>query len=85
MVINEYLEKKYNTNGSIQTFKARIVAKGFKQREGVDYFDTYAPVARIISIRVLLALASIYKFIVHQMDVKTAFLNADLDDEVYMK
>ena len=62
-----------------------IVAKGFKQREGVDYFDTYAPVARIISIRVLLALASIYKFIVHQMDVKTAFLNGDLDDEVYMK
>ena len=85
MVINEYLEKKYNTNGSIQTFKTRIVAKGFKQREGVDYFDTYAPVARIISIRVLLALASIYKFIVHQMDVKTAFLNGDLDDEVYMK
>ena len=85
MVINEYLEKKYNTNGSIQTFKTRIVAKDFKQREGVDYFDTYAPVARIISIRVLLALASIYKFIVHQMDVKTAFLNGDLDDEVYMK
>ena len=61
------------------------MAKGFKQREGVDYFDTYAPVARIISIRVLLALASIYKLIVHQMDVKTAFLNSDNDEEVYMK
>ena len=60
------------------------MAKGFKQREGVDYFDTYASVVRITSIRVLLALASIYKWIVHQMDVKTAFLNGDLDEEVYM-
>uniref|UniRef100_A0A2N9F430 Uncharacterized protein n=1 Tax=Fagus sylvatica TaxID=28930 RepID=A0A2N9F430_FAGSY len=63
---------------------ARLVAKGFRQREGIDYFDTYAPVARITSIRVLIALASIYKLVVHQMDVKTAFLNRDLDEEVYM-
>ena len=76
--------RKYNTNGSIQTFKARLVAKGFKQKERVDYFDNYAPVAKITSIRVLLALASIYKLIVHQMDVKTAFLNSDLDEEVCM-
>ena len=61
------------------------MAKGFKQREGIDYFDTYAPMARITSIQVFLALASIYKLIVHQMDVKTAFLNSDLDDEVYME
>ena len=61
--------RKYNTNGSIQTFKARLVAKGFKQKEGVNYFDTYTPVARITSIHVLLALSSIYNFIVHQMDV----------------
>ena len=85
MVVNGYLEKIYNTNGSIQTFKARLVTKGFKQREEVDYFDTYAPMARITSICVLLALASIYKLIVHQMDVKTAFLNGDLDEEVYME
>ena len=61
------------------------MAKGLKQREGVEYFDTYAPVARITSIRVSLALASIYKLIVHQMDVKIAFLNGDLDEEVYME
>ena len=77
--------RKYNTNESIQTFKARLVAKGFKQREWVDYFDTYAPMAMITSIRVLLAFASIYKLIVHQIDVKTAFLNDDLDEEVYME
>uniref|UniRef100_A0A2N9HDI0 CCHC-type domain-containing protein n=1 Tax=Fagus sylvatica TaxID=28930 RepID=A0A2N9HDI0_FAGSY len=76
--------RKYRTDGTIQTFKVRLVAKGFRQREGIDYFDTYAPVARITSIRVLIALASIYKLVVHQMDVKTAFLNGDLDEEVYM-
>uniref|UniRef100_A0A2N9JAE7 CCHC-type domain-containing protein n=1 Tax=Fagus sylvatica TaxID=28930 RepID=A0A2N9JAE7_FAGSY len=77
-------KRKYRTGGTIQTFKVRLVAKGFRQREGIDYFDTYAPVARITSIRVLIALASIYKLVVHQMDVKTAFLNGDLDEEVYM-
>uniref|UniRef100_A0A2N9GCP6 Uncharacterized protein n=1 Tax=Fagus sylvatica TaxID=28930 RepID=A0A2N9GCP6_FAGSY len=76
--------RKYRTDGTIQTFKTRLVAKGFRQREGIYYFDTYAPVARITSIRVLIALASIYKLVVHQMDVKTAFLNGDLDEEVYM-
>jgi hypothetical protein len=62
-----------------------LVAKGFKQKEGIDYFDTYAPVARITSIRVLMALASIFDLYVHQMDVKTAFLNGNLEEEVYME
>ena len=61
------------------------MAKGFKQREWVYYFNTYAPVVRITSIHVLLALASIYKLFVHQMDVKTTFLNGDLDEEVYIE
>ena len=76
--------RKYRTDGSIQTFKAMLVAKGFRQREGIDYFDTYAPVARITSIRVLISLASIYKLVVHQMDVKITFLNGNLGDEVYI-
>ena len=63
----------------------RLTNLHFIKREGVDYFDTYAPVARIMFICVLLALASIYEFIVHQMDVKTTFLNGDLDEEVYME
>jgi hypothetical protein len=57
--------RKYRIDGTIQTFKARLVAKGFRQREGIDYFDTYAPVAKITSISVLIALASIYKLVIH--------------------
>ncbi|GKF18292.1 zinc finger, CCHC-type containing protein, partial [Tanacetum coccineum] len=76
---------KYDTNGPIQTLKARLLIQGFSQRQGVDYIDTYAPVARIISIRVLFALASIYNLSTHQIDVKTNFLDGDLDEEVYMK
>uniref|UniRef100_A0A2N9IZW8 Reverse transcriptase Ty1/copia-type domain-containing protein n=1 Tax=Fagus sylvatica TaxID=28930 RepID=A0A2N9IZW8_FAGSY len=68
----------------VEFIENKLVAKGFRQREGIDYFDTYAPVARITSIRVLIALASIYKLVVHQMNVKIAFLNGDLDEEVYM-
>jgi len=76
---------KYNTHNYIQCFKARLVAQGFTQEEGIDYCDTYAPMARISFIRTLLALASIYKLEVHQMHVKTTFLNGDLDEEVHMK
>jgi len=69
----------------LQTFKARLVAKGFKQKNGIDYFDTYAPVAKLTSTRVLFAIASLNNLYVHQMDVKTAFLNGDLDEEIYME
>ena len=78
-------KRKYNSDGTLNTYKARLVAKGFRQKEGIDYFDTYAPVARITTIRVLFALASLHNLYVHQMDVKTAFLNGDLDEEIYME
>nr|GEV54450.1 hypothetical protein [Tanacetum cinerariifolium] len=58
---------------------------GFRQKERVDYFDTYAPVACITTIRLLLALAAIHNLVIHQIDVKTTFLNGDLDEKVYMK
>ena len=61
-----------------------MVTKGFIQRQNIDYLDTFAPVTRISSIGVLFALTSIYKLFVHQMDVKTAFLNGKLEEEIYM-
>ena len=62
----------------------RLVAQGFSQVEGIDYNETYSPVARFTSIRFILAISSILGLIVHQMDVETAFLNAELKEEIYM-
>nr|GEY22687.1 zinc finger, CCHC-type [Tanacetum cinerariifolium] len=78
-------KRKMKVDGTIDKFKARLVIQGFRQKEGIDYFDTYAPVAHITAIRLLLALAAIPNLVIHQMDVKIAFLNGDLDEEVYMK
>ena len=71
-------------DGSIDKFKARLVAKGFKQKTNLDFFDTFYSVTRITSIRLLIAIAAIFYLKIHQMDVKTAFLNGDLDEEIYM-
>ena len=78
-------KKKMKTDGSIDKYKARLVIKGYKQKEGLDYFDTYSPVTRISSIRMLIAIVAIHNLEIHQMDVKTAFLNGDLDVEIYME
>nr|GEU46452.1 zinc finger, CCHC-type [Tanacetum cinerariifolium] len=78
-------KKKMKFDGIIDKFKARLVIQGFRQKEGINYFDTYAPVARITTIRMLLALATIHNLVIHQMDIKTTFLNGDLDKEVYIK
>ncbi|GJQ95246.1 zinc finger, CCHC-type containing protein [Tanacetum coccineum] len=78
-------KKKMKFNGTIDKFKAKLVIQGFRQKKGIDYFDTYAPVARISTIRLLIALAATYNLVIYQMDVKTTFLNGDLEEEVYMK
>ena len=78
-------KKKMKADGSIDKYKARLVIKGYKQKEGLDYFDTYSPVTRISSIRMLIAIAAIHNLELHQMDVKTTFLNGDLDEEIYME
>ena len=61
------------------------MAKGFLQKYGVDFEETFAPVAKFTSIRIILSLAAHYQLVLHQMDVKTAFLNGILDEEIYMK
>nr|GEV61343.1 hypothetical protein [Tanacetum cinerariifolium] len=78
-------KRKMKVDGTVDKFKARLVIQGFRQKEGIDYFDTYASVARITIIRLLLALAAIHNLVIHQIDVKTTFLNGDLEEEVYMK
>jgi hypothetical protein len=71
-------------NGVVVKHKARLVAKGYVQREGVDFEEVFAPVARLDSVRLLLALAAQEGWLVHHLDVKSAFLNGDLKEEVYV-
>ena len=73
-------KRKIKVDGTIDKYKARLVIQGFRQKEGIHYFDTYAPVARTSTIWLLITLASIHNLVIHQMDVKTAFLNGELDE-----
>ena len=76
---------KHKSDGSVDKYKATLVAKGFKHKEGIDYQETFAPVAKMITIRVVIALATQFGWQLHQMDVKSAFLNSDLTEQVYME
>ncbi|XP_073153942.1 uncharacterized protein [Henckelia pumila] len=78
-------KRKMKSDGTIEKYKARMVIKGYHKREGLDYFDTYSPVTRITSIRVILSIAALRNLEVHQIDVKTAFLNGDLEEKFYME
>ena len=75
--------KKLNPDGTVDKYKARCVAKGFNQREGVDYGDTFYPIVRHESIRMMMAAAASENLHAHHMDVTTTFLYAKLDEEVY--
>ena len=77
-------KKKTDMDGNVHTYKARLVAKGYRQTQGVDYDETFSPVAMLKSIRILIAIAAYYDYEIWQMDVKTAFLNGNLLEDVYM-
>ena len=75
---------KRDSKGNVERFKARLVAKGFTQREGIDYNETFSPISTKDSFMIIMALVAHYDMELHQMDVKTAFLNGDLHETVYM-
>jgi hypothetical protein len=75
---------KRDSKGNIDRFKARLVGKGFIQREGIDYNETFSPVSSKDSFRIIMALVAHYNLELHQMDVKTTFLNGDLYENAYM-
>jgi len=76
---------KYNEDGTIQKHKAQLVAKGYSQLPGVDFNETFALVMRMETIRIVLALAAQLKLQVYQLDVKSAFLNGEIEEEVYVE
>lgn len=76
---------KYKSNGEVERFKASLVAKGYSQREGLDYHDTFSIVAKIVAVRSVIALAASRGWNLLQMDVYNVFLQGDIEEEVYME
>jgi len=77
-------KRKTDADGNVTVYKARLVAKGFRQIQGVDYEETFSPVAMLKSVRIMLAIAAFFDYEILQMDVKTAFLNGNIEEELYM-
>jgi hypothetical protein len=76
---------KHAADGSVEKFKERFVARGFTQKEGITYEETFSPVARYTSIQNIISLASVLGWKLHQMDVKTTFLNGKIEQEIFVE
>ncbi|KAL0405356.1 UNVERIFIED_CONTAM: hypothetical protein Slati_3849500 [Sesamum latifolium] len=77
-------KRKLGADGKVTVFKAKLIAKGYTQRPRIDFEETYSPVVMAKSIRILFAIAAWYDYEIWQMDVKTAFLNGFIEEEIYM-
>ncbi len=75
---------KHNSDGSISRYKARLVAKGYVHTHGIDYEETFAPIAKMATVRAVIVVAALIGWVLHQMDVKDAFLHGELQEEVYL-
>ena len=85
VVENKWIfKKKTDADGNVSVYKARLAANGFPQDQAVDYEQTFSPIAILKSIRILLAIDAYYDYEICQMDVKTAFLNGNIEEELYM-
>jgi len=78
------LKIKYNVDGTVERYKARSVTKGYTQTEDIDYLETFSPVAKMTTIRLLLSLDSIYKWELKQLNINNAFLHRELKEDTYM-
>ena len=77
-------KRKRRIDGKFETFKARLVPKGYTQKEGIDYEETFSPIAMLKPVKIHLSIATHYDYEIWQMDVKTTFLNGNLEEEIYM-